>query len=136
MTETPSPGPGPLPADRSIAAGATNIGRKDTSLYACNVCRKPIDLGDVYCRHCGRRQALSEAWYYHPVVILLLGLLVIGPFVLPLIWRAPTMTTAMRWALTIIIVGYAIVTFFYAYKFFVAIFGHFSQIFDIQRQLQ
>jgi hypothetical protein len=79
----------------------------------CPKCSRRVELGDLYCRHCGSRlhwqsrgEPQAEAWYLHPVAIILLGFLVLGPFVLPLVWRSPLMPTWGKWTLTILLLAY------------------------------
>ena len=74
---------------------------------ACRKCRQPIGAKDPFCKHCGTRQALSEPVYHHPLVILLLGLFILGPFALGLIWRSQSMDRTMKIVLATIIVAYS-----------------------------
>ena len=46
----------------------------------CVKCGKAIVASSAFCPHCGKRQTKGDAWYYHPVWILLLAFLAIGPF--------------------------------------------------------
>lgn len=69
----------------------------------CSSCRTIIEAGDEYCRHCGRRQVRSGAWYYEPGVIAVLALTVLGPFALPLVWKSPRISRNGKWAWTIVL---------------------------------
>jgi hypothetical protein len=98
----------------------------------CAGCWKLIDAGDSFCKFCGRRQVRKDAWFYHPVWILVLALFVLGPFALPLVWLSPKSSPAVKIALTLIIVVYSALTFYYSYVLFVTLYRHFSEISDLQ----
>lgn len=36
-------------------------------------------------------------WYYQPAWLVILGLTAMGPFVLPLIWRSPRLSSRAKW---------------------------------------
>lgn len=93
---------------------------------ACRTCGRAIDGHDLFCRYCGTRQVVTDPFYYHPVWILLLAFLVLGPLALPLVWRARAMGREMKFALTAIIVAYSAVTFYYGYILIAAIYRQFS----------
>jgi hypothetical protein len=65
----------------------------------CWRCAHPVASDDRYCRRCGEGQDAFLAWYYHPLWIIVLGLTVLGPFVLPLVWRTPRLSRAAKWVL-------------------------------------
>ena len=44
-------------------------------------------------------------WYYRPVWLVLLGLTVLGPFVLPLVWRSPRLSRTERWVVSAVVVA-------------------------------
>jgi hypothetical protein len=72
----------------------------------CRNCRRVIEPGFKYCPHCGRRQHPGSAWYYHHVWILLLSFNVLGPLVLPLVWRSPQMSRTGKAAAAVAILLY------------------------------
>lgn len=88
--------------DFSALPGLTREARH----VSCRACDRVIDEGDTYCRHCGRRQDQSAAWYYQPLWILVLALLAIGPLALPLVWRSPRMSRTEKTAFTTAILLY------------------------------
>jgi len=92
----------------------------------CLKCRRPIGDTDAYCKHCGARQQNTEAFYYHPVWILVLALTVLGPFALALVWRSRVMSTTTKGILAAIILVYTAFTFYSAYKLFAILYEHFS----------
>jgi hypothetical protein len=72
----------------------------------CPACGRLIDTGMKFCPHCGRRQHAGEAWYYHPVWVLVLALLVLGPFALILIWKSSRMGRTTKIVMAIVILIY------------------------------
>lgn len=81
----------------------------------CCKCRRPIGETDAYCKHCGARQQATEAFYYHPIWILVLAFTVLGPFALGLVWRSRVMSPATKGVLAAIILVYTAVTFYSVY---------------------
>lgn len=71
----------------------------------CWSCDHPIDASDRYCRRCGQGQGALIPWYYRPLWLVVLGLTVLGPFVLPLVWRSPRLDRRGRWAVTAVVVA-------------------------------
>lgn len=94
----------------------------------CRKCGRAIDGHDVYCRYCGMRQVVTDPFYYHPVSILLLAFLVLGPFALGLVWRAKAMGREMKLALTAIIVVYSAITFYAVYVVVIAFYRELSML--------
>ncbi len=82
----------------------------------CVKCRRVIDGTFKYCPHCGQRQDAGSAWYYHPVLILLLAFCVLGPFALPLLWRSPRMSTTGKAISTAAILAYTAYCFYLGWK--------------------
>lgn len=82
----------------------------------CRKCRNPIDRNDAYCRYCGTSQSRSEAFYYHPVWILLLAFLVLGPFALGLVWRSRRMDRPTKIVLATVILVYSAVSLYAVYQ--------------------
>jgi len=106
----------------------TPSGRPPTLGSICTKCRSPIDKRDSFCRFCGARQHVTDPFYYHPVWILLLALLVLGPFALGLVWRSQQMTRAVKYVMTAIILAYTAVTFYAGYVIIAAIYKEFSML--------
>jgi len=92
----------------------------------CPKCREVISPADAFCRFCGARQQTTEAFYYHPVWILVLAFTVLGPFALGLVWRSRVMNSTTKGILAAIIVAYSIFTFYTAHKLFAILYEHFS----------
>lgn len=49
----------------------------------------------------------SIPWYYRPLGIALLTLLVLGPLTLPLVWRSPALGPRSKWTATALILGFS-----------------------------
>jgi len=64
----------------------------------CWHCAWEIDPRDRFCRQCGQGQGAWIPWYYRPLALTLLALTVLGPFVLPLVWRTPYLGRSAKWA--------------------------------------
>lgn len=48
-------------------------------------------------------------WYYRPLGIALLTLLVLGPLGLPLIWRSPALDVRRKWVASVLVLAYTAV---------------------------
>lgn len=81
----------------------------------CVKCGKTIDTAFQYCPYCGKSQQQGSAWYYHPIWILLLALLVIGPFALPLVWKSSRMNSSEKALMAAVILVYTAVVLYFTY---------------------
>jgi len=97
----------------------------------CRKCGQPIEATDAFCRFCGTQQRVTDPLYYHPIVILLLAFLVLGPFALGLVWRAQAMDRNTKIALYAIITAYSAVTIYAAYKIIMIAYRELSVLSDI-----
>lgn len=78
----------------------------------CARCGRVLDLSFRYCPYCGQRQNAGTAWYYHPVWILVLAFVAVGPLAIPLVWRSKHMGTAVKAVMTLAISLYSIYVFY------------------------
>jgi hypothetical protein len=63
---------------------------------ACWACGGVIDSQDSYCRHCSKGQGSHVPWQYkHWGVIAMF--FVVGPFVIPSVWRSPVISKRAKW---------------------------------------
>ena len=74
----------------------------------------PEAAGGSCSRH-GTGQDVGTAWYYRPVWITVLALLVLGPFALILVWRSRQMGRAWKWALTVLITVFSVYCIYLVY---------------------
>ena len=44
-------------------------------------------------------------WYYKPIWLVVLGLTVLGPFVLPLVWRTPRLGRTEKWIVSAVLIA-------------------------------
>ena len=95
----------------------------------CLRCQRAIDVADRYCRHCGKRQGdAAGSILYHPLVILLLALTILGPFALPLVVVSPQMSRQGKIVLSAVIVVYTVVVLYLTYVIVAAILGRWQDI--------
>jgi hypothetical protein len=75
----------------------------------CTKCGKMVDDNDNYCRYCGNYLKGEEElpWYYRSWLIYL-GIIFIGPLMLPLIMKNPGMSQKKKVVLTVIIIVYTL----------------------------
>ena len=85
----------------------------------------------AFCPHCGQKQRAGNAWFYHPVSIIVLALFVIGPFALPLVSRSTQMDRTVKTVLTVLILAYTVLTVYYLYQIVLYEIGVFSELGDI-----
>jgi len=99
----------------------------------CVSCGKTIEAVSRFCSHCGKRQATGDAWYYHPVWILLLAFLAIGPFALILVWKSRRMETPVKIVIAVLILIYSVYSGYLLYK----VIGYDMRLFgDVSRAMQ
>jgi hypothetical protein len=67
----------------------------------CGRCSEPMDAVDRFCRHCGGKRGSSTSFHDHPMVILGLLFLVIGPLALPMLWRSASFTRNQKIGISI-----------------------------------
>ncbi len=78
----------------------------DSPATICRRCGKPLEPDDRYCRHCGAAARPATAWYYHPLAVLAMLFLVVGPLALPLLWKSPRFSLALKIILSVVNVAY------------------------------
>ena len=44
-------------------------------------------------------------WYYKPIWLVVLGLTVLGPFVLPFVWRTPRLGRTEKWIVSALLIA-------------------------------
>jgi len=82
----------------------------------CWKCRRAIDSGDNYCRHCGMGQGKHVSYYYrHPGIIALT--LCLGPLALYFVWRSPVLSKTTKWIYAVIIGGVSVWLALLLYQF-------------------
>lgn len=54
----------------------------------------------------GDRRVSELAWYYKPIGIAVLALFVLGPLVLPLVWRTPALGARGKSIATVLVLAY------------------------------
>jgi|GEM_PF-1898199 len=82
---------------------------------SCPKCGLLLDASAAFCSRCGANQNYGKAWYYHPVWITVLALLVLGPFGLYFVWKSRLMGVAQKWVLTVLILLYTAICIYYVY---------------------
>ncbi|GMV92558.1 MAG: hypothetical protein AMXMBFR82_23360 [Candidatus Hydrogenedentota bacterium] len=100
------------------------------SMMACGACGRVIHAGDSFCRYCGKPQVQKKArtrWYYEPVWILILGFAVIGPLVLPLVFKSPKLSRGAKWGISVAVILYTLVTVYFGYVLIAIIWSYISE---------
>ncbi len=87
--------------ERMAAEGRALISAPPLELRRCVYCYQPIEAGFAYCPHCGKRVSTTK-WYYSTSAVVT-GLLMLGPFALPLVWFNPRYTRLTKAVITVLI---------------------------------
>ena len=102
---------------------------------ACRKCGKSIDAASVFCPHCGTRQAEGQAWYHHPVWILVLAFAVLGPIALFLVWKSHRISRAGKVFMAVLILAYTGYLAYLTYRITAFELRFLSNFGDVMRQL-
>jgi len=103
---------------------------------ACRKCGQPVSGAERFCPHCGCRQNPGEAWYYHPVWILVLAFLVLGPFALILVWKSRRTGTIGKTLLAVVILVYTGYCAYYIYRITALEMEFFNKYNNMMRQIR
>ncbi len=105
------------------------------TMMACGSCGRVISAGDAFCRYCGKPQGRKKkvAWYYEPVWILILGFVVVGPLVLPLVILSPKLSVPVKWVISIALLAYTFALVYVGWEMIVLVWNAYSQFNDQMR---
>jgi uncharacterized membrane protein YvbJ len=72
----------------------------------CPFCGQESPDGAAKCQHCGKllKQDSREKWYFKPAS-LIIGFIVVGPLVLPLVWGNPRYSRKKKITISIIMIA-------------------------------
>ncbi len=68
----------------------------------CPHCQQQIENDSKWCRFCGKAVDSKVRWFFRSPS-LIVGFLVVGPFILPAIWFHPTMKRITKLILTAVV---------------------------------
>lgn len=102
----------------------------------CRKCGKSVDAASTFCPHCGTRQAEGQAWYYHPVWILVLAFVALGPIALFFVWKSRMMSRAGKVFMAVLILAYTGYCTYFLYKITAFELKFLSDFGDVTRQLR
>lgn len=111
---------------------ATSLG----SRVACRKCGRFVEVSDTFCPHCGARKDKGKAWYYHPVWILILALVALGPFALFLVWKSSRMRPAAKVLMAVFILAYTGLCAYFTYEMTTLELTHLRDFGDVMREFK
>jgi hypothetical protein len=82
----------------------------------CRKCCQYISADYTFCPHCGQTQLTGTSWLYHPVSVLILALVALGPFALYLVWKSSQMDRTMKIVMAVLILVYTGVCTYYTFR--------------------
>lgn len=101
----------------------------------CRRCGQIISAANAFCPHCGSAQYSGSTWFYHPVTILVLAFVAIGPFALPLVWKSRRMGRSAKLLMAFAIVAYSAVCIYLTYKLVSVEWRELNQLNDVLQHI-
>ena len=86
-------------------------------LIVCNHCHLLVDEDDFFCRHCGCSLKPGYNFCYSHTGIILLAL-VLGPFVLPLVWMSKRIGLTAKIIYSVVLVAFGLYFILLCYRLY------------------
>jgi uncharacterized membrane protein YvbJ len=100
-------------------------------MNTCPFCGRDIQASDGVCSSCGKSIGIignSEIKWYHTKKAVIIGLLIMGPLALPLVWINPRFNLVTKITITIVVLAATVLICYLIYVLLVYIIEQYQQM--------